>query len=52
MIFWEPKTVAEKKLLELYSVEEDEAEDHGQDRGHRDRRKEIPPKNLRRLRDV
>jgi len=32
MIFWKPQTEAEKKLLELYGVEEDDLEDQNQNR--------------------
>ncbi len=32
MIFWKPKTKLEKKLLELYGVEEDDIQDHNQNR--------------------
>ncbi|HUL20637.1 MAG TPA: hypothetical protein VLZ10_04230 [Thermodesulfobacteriota bacterium] len=38
MIFWKPKTEAEKKLLELYGVEEDDIEDQNQNRSHGDRK--------------
>ncbi|MGO8989501.1 MAG: hypothetical protein ACLQGU_12755 [bacterium] len=34
MILWKPKTEAEKKLLELYSVEEDDIQDYNQNRSH------------------
>ncbi len=49
MVFWEPRTVAEKKLLELYAAEEDDIQVDNQNRSHGDGRKEIPVKNLRRL---
>jgi hypothetical protein len=35
MILWEPITEAEKKLLELYAVEEDDIQDHNQNRSRR-----------------
>ena len=38
MIFWEPKTEAEKKLLELYALEEDDIRDHSRNRSHGDRK--------------
>jgi hypothetical protein len=37
MILWNPKTDAEKKLLELYAVEEDDMQDHHQNRNRRDK---------------
>ena len=42
MILWEPKTDAEKKLLELYAVEEDDIRDHNQNRNHGDRKGRNP----------
>jgi len=36
MILWEPKTDAEKKLLELYAVEEGDIQDYNQDRSRGD----------------
>jgi hypothetical protein len=42
MILWEPKTDAEKKLLELYAVEEDDIQDHNQNRSHGDRKGRNP----------
>jgi hypothetical protein len=38
MIFWKPKTETEKKLLELYGVEEGNMEDQNQNRSHGDRK--------------
>jgi len=38
MILWEPRTEAEKKLLELYAVEEDDIRDYNQNRSHGDRK--------------
>jgi hypothetical protein len=42
MILWEPKTDAEKKLLELYAVEEDDIQDYNQNRSHRNRKGRNP----------
>ncbi len=42
MIFWKPKTDAEQKLLELYSVEEDEIKDHNENRNQEDRKGRNP----------
>ena len=42
MILWEPKTDAEKRLLELYAVEEDDIQDHNQNRSHGDRKGRNP----------
>ena len=42
MIFWEPKTDAEKKLLELYAMEEHDIQDHDQKRSRRDRKRRRP----------
>jgi hypothetical protein len=42
MILWEPITNAEKRLLELYAVEEDDIKDHDQNRSHRDRKERNP----------
>lgn len=42
MIFWKPKTEAEKKLLELYAVGEDDIQDHNQNRSHGDRKGRNP----------
>ena len=42
MIFWKPETEAEKKLLELYAVEEDDIQDYYQKRSHGDRRGRNP----------
>lgn len=39
MILWEPRTEAEKRLLELYAVEEDDIQDRNQNRSHRDRKR-------------
>jgi len=38
MILWEPRTEAEKKLLELYAVEEDDMQDYNQNRSRGDRK--------------
>lgn len=38
MILWKPKTEAEKKLLELYGVEENEIQDHNPNRGRGNRK--------------
>jgi len=46
MILWEPITDAEKKLLELYAVEEDDIKDHHQNRSHRDRKGRNPGKEF------
>jgi len=42
MILWEPVTDAEKKLLELYAVEEDDIQDHNQNRSRGDRKGRSP----------
>ena len=42
MIFWKPETEAEKKLLELYAVEEDDIQDYYQKRSHGDRKGRNP----------
>jgi hypothetical protein len=42
MILWEPVTDAEKKLLELYAVEEDDIQDHNQNRTPGDRKGRNP----------
>jgi hypothetical protein len=42
MILWEPVTDAEKKLLELYAMEEDDVQDHNQNRIHGDRKGRNP----------
>jgi hypothetical protein len=42
MILWEPKTDAEKKLLELYAVEEDDIRDHYLNRSHGERKGRNP----------
>jgi hypothetical protein len=42
MILWEPRTDSEKKLLELYAVEEDELRDLNQNRNHGDRKGRNP----------
>ena len=42
MILWEPKTEAEKKLLELYAVEEDDIQDRNRNRNHRDKKGRHP----------
>ena len=42
MILWKPKTEAEKKLLELYAVEEDDIQDHDQNRNCGDRKRRSP----------
>ncbi len=42
MIFWERKTDAEKKLLELYAVEEHDMQDHNQNRSRGDRKRRRP----------
>ena len=46
MILWEPKTDAERKLLELYAVEEDEIQDHNQNRNRRDRKGRNPSREV------
>ena len=38
MILWDPRTEAEKKLLELYAVEEDDIQDDYRNRSHGDRK--------------
>ncbi len=38
MILWEPKTEAERKLFELYAVEEEAIQDHHGNRSHGDGR--------------
>jgi hypothetical protein len=47
MIFWEPKADAEKKLLELYGVAEDDIEDNNQNRNHRGRKSKNPRQKLK-----
>jgi len=42
MILWNPKTDAEKKLLELYAVDEEDIQDHNQNRSHGDRKGRNP----------
>jgi hypothetical protein len=46
MILWEPITDAEKRLLELYAVEEDDIQDHHRNRSHRDRKRRNPGKEF------
>lgn len=46
MILWNPKTDAEKKLLELYAVEEDDMQDHHQNRSPGDRKRRNPGKGF------
>jgi len=46
MIFWKPETEAEKRLLELYAVEEDDIEDENQNRSHGDRKSKNPGQEL------
>lgn len=46
MILWEPITDAEKRLLELYAVEEDDILDHRPNRSHGDRKGRNPGKEF------
>ena len=38
MILWEPRTESEKRLFELYAVEEDEIHDYNRNRSHGNRK--------------
>ncbi len=42
MIFWEPKTKSEEKLLELYLAEEDDIRDDDQNRSQGERKGRNP----------
>jgi hypothetical protein len=42
MILWEPITDAEKRLLELYAVDEDDIQDRNRNRTHGDRKGRNP----------
>jgi hypothetical protein len=42
MILWEPVTDVEKRLLELYAVDEDDIRDRNQNRSHGDRKGRNP----------